>query len=94
VNDNDILDSYSLSQNYPNPFNPTTTIQFSLEEKINVELSIYNILGEKIRTLFNDEMNSGQYKIVFDGSNLASGIYFYRIQAGKFLQTKKMILMK
>jgi len=94
VIDKDIPESYSLSQNYPNPFNPTTTIQFSLKERSNVELNIYNILGEKIRTLINYEMNSGQYKVAFDGSHLASGIYFYRIQAGNFVETKKMILLR
>jgi hypothetical protein len=94
VRDKKVLYEYSLSQNYPNPFNPTTTLQFSVKGKNNVELSIFNIIGEKIRTLINNEMDEGVYKISFDGNGLASGIYFYRIRTGNFIETKKMILLR
>ncbi|QQS37118.1 MAG: T9SS type A sorting domain-containing protein [Ignavibacteriales bacterium] len=89
-----LVDDYSLKQNYPNPFNPTTKIQFSLREKQNVTLKIYNILGKEIVTVLNEERNAGEHEINFDGSSLPSGIYFYKIQAGDFVVTKKMTLIK
>ena len=86
---------YSLSQNYPNPFNPTTKINFTLAESGQVNLDVYNILGEKITTLVNQEMTAGSHEINFNASNLASGIYIYRLNIkNKFIDTKKMILMK
>ncbi|MBU2444610.1 MAG: T9SS type A sorting domain-containing protein, partial [Bacteroidetes bacterium] len=86
---------YSLSQNYPNPFNPTTTIQFGLPKESAVTLMIYNILGEQVATLINNEtLNAGEYNYDFNASRLASGTYIYRLTAGEFSQTKKMILLK
>ncbi len=86
---------YSLSQNYPNPFNPTTKINFTLAESGQVDLDVYNILGEKVITLVNQEMTAGSHEINFNASNLASGIYIYRLNIrNKFIDTKKMILMK
>jgi len=87
-------DEYSLLQNYPNPFNPTTTIKYSIPEDALVELKIFDVLGKEVYVLKNEIQKTGSYSIVFDGSNLASGIYFYRIQAGDFIDTKKFILLK
>lgn len=88
---------YKLSQNYPNPFNPTTTIHFSIPDvksQNKVSLKIYDILGREIRTLVNEVKSPGNYEVTFDASQLSSGIYFYSLNAGNFIQTKKMILMK
>ena len=85
---------YSLSQNYPNPFNPTTSIDFSIQKPGLVSLKVYNILGQEVATLLNKEMKSGTYTYSFDASNLSSGVYFYKITAGDFVQTKKMLLLK
>lgn len=89
-----ILYSYRLEQNYPNPFNPVTTITYSLEKQSKVELSVYNTLGQKVATLVNAPQLAGQYTVPFDGSALASGIYFYHLKAGDFSQIRKMVLMK
>jgi hypothetical protein len=86
--------SYSIEQNYPNPFNPITTINFKLITRVKTEIDVFNIIGEKIITLVDSEMDPGIYSIQFDASNLASGIYFYQFHAGDFIQTKKMILLK
>ncbi|MFN4111081.1 MAG: carboxypeptidase regulatory-like domain-containing protein, partial [Ignavibacteria bacterium] len=86
--------SYSLMQNYPNPFNPTTTIRFTIPEKVHVKLEVYNLIGQKIATLINGELNAGQYNFDFNGAGLSSGIYLYRIQAGNFTSVKKMLLLK
>ncbi len=85
---------FSISQNYPNPFNPVTTIQFQIPELNFITLTIYDILGNKITTLINEQKPAGSYFVDFDGSNLPSGVYFYTIQAGTFIKTKKMILLK
>ena len=90
----DLPINYRLSQNYPNPFNPVTTISYSLPVKSQVTLVVYNTLGESVKQLVNEEKEAGRYKVEFDATSLSSGIYFYRIQAGSFIQTKKMILMK
>ena len=87
-------DNYFLSQNYPNPFNPTTRIDFSLPEKQMVSLRVYNLLGELVSELVNEEREAGNYSINFDASNLPSGIYFYSISSGNFNITKKMSLLK
>jgi hypothetical protein len=89
-----VPESYLLAQNYPNPFNPTTTISYSLPLKSQVELAIYNALGESVMQLVNEEKPAGSYSVEFDAANLPSGVYFYRIQAGSFIDTKKMILIK
>ncbi len=98
---NDIEDEYDLSpndfilhQNYPNPFNPSTIISFHLPVNGDVTLKIYDILGREVATLVNEFKEAGRHDVTFDASGLASGIYFYRIQAGSFNQTKKMILLR
>lgn len=83
-----------LRQNYPNPFNPLTTITYQLPKSSNVELSIYNLLGQKIKSLFFQKQQAGKYQIKWDASDLASGIYYYKIKAGEFRQVKKMVLMR
>ncbi len=85
---------YSLLQNYPNPFNPSTIIEFSLPGNSIVTLKIYNSLGEEVAELVNGELQAGYHSVNFNASNISSGIYFYRISAGSFVQTKKMILIK
>ena len=90
-----ISPTFSLNQNYPNPFNPNTTIRFKLPERSNVQLNVYNILGQKIATLINNEMNPGQHSVLFNGVGIASGVYFYILKVDdKFFETKKMILLK
>jgi len=85
---------YELSQNYPNPFNPTTTIKFSIPEKGNVKLMVYNILGEEIATLLNEVKEAGVHTINFDAAELKSGIYFYKLEFGNFFKVKKMSLIR
>lgn len=92
---------FRLSQNYPNPFNPTTTIQFSIPVETRhasslhfVTLKVYDILGKEISTLVNEEKLPGSYEVMFDGSNLANGVYFYTLTAENFSQTKKLLLIK
>jgi len=85
---------YSLSNNYPNPFNPATTIKYQIPEISFVVLKVYDVLGNEITTLVNEEKSIGSYKVEFDATGLPSGTYFYRIQAGNFVETKKMVLMK
>ena len=90
--------TFALEQNYPNPFNPSTTIHYSLPNKGNVEVIVYDVLGNEVATLVNEEKPAGSYEVEFSAkggaTNLSSGLYFYRIQAGSFVETKKMILMK
>ena len=93
-NETEIPNSYTLSQNYPNPFNPTTTISYKLPERMYVSLKIYDIIGNEVDELVNESQNSGNYSINFNASNLSSGVYFYRIQAGEFVYTRKMLLLK
>ena len=95
VQDNlNIPKSFSLSQNYPNPFNPRTTIEFSLPKRAFVNLTIYNTLGQVVKTLVSSEMEFGTHRIIWKANNIPSGIYFYRLTANNFVETKKMILMK
>jgi hypothetical protein len=86
--------NYSLSQNYPNPFNPSTKIKFALPHTALTRLIIYDVLGREVKTLVSKELGAGYYEINFDATNLRSGVYFYRIQAGNFIQTKKLLLVK
>jgi photosystem II stability/assembly factor-like uncharacterized protein len=86
--------SYALCQNYPNPFNPNTTIKFELSQKSQVSLKVFNALGQLVTTLVNGEQEAGYHEVKFNGSNLASGVYFYRIQAGDFVATKRLLLLK
>jgi len=85
---------FSLSQNFPNPFNPTTNIQYSTGMRQFVTLKVYDVLGNEVSTLVNEEKPAGSYLVEFYGSNLASGIYFYQLKAGNFTATKKLILLK
>ena len=85
---------YSLEQNYPNPFNPSTKIKYVVPTESNVNISLYNVLGELISTLINEEMTPGYYEYELNGSNLASGVYIYRLVAGDFIQSKKMVLLR
>ncbi len=92
---NDIIPSaYSLSQNYPNPFNPVTKIDFALPKTGIVKLVVYDLLGAEVTTLVNENMQAGFHNVTFNGDNLASGVYFYRITAGEFTDVKKMLLIK
>ncbi|MCB0748508.1 MAG: T9SS type A sorting domain-containing protein, partial [Ignavibacteriae bacterium] len=84
----------SLEQNYPNPFNPSTTIKFSILERSDVKLRVYDILGKEIKLLINEELNPGEYSVQFIGDNLTSGLYFYELSTNKFKQTRKMLLLK
>lgn len=93
-NNTEIPKEFELKQNYPNPFNPTTNINFDLKEQVNVNLSVYNLLGEHILTLINDNLVAGSYNTKFDGMNLSSGTYYYKLIAGDFVSVKKMILIK
>jgi photosystem II stability/assembly factor-like uncharacterized protein len=89
-----VPDKYSLEQNYPNPFNPTTNIRYQITKNSYVTLKVYNILGKEIATLVNEKLSAGTYEVKFDGSNLPSGIYFYKLETDKFKDTKKLVLLK
>ncbi|MAT58706.1 MAG: hypothetical protein CMF23_12110 [Ignavibacteriae bacterium] len=91
---NNIPINFSLSQNYPNPFNPTTSIEYSVPSSEYVSLKVYDILGNEVAQLVNESKNAGKYEVKFDASNLTSGIYIYKIQAGSFNQVRKMMLIK
>ncbi len=91
--------TFELAQNYPNPFNPTTTIKYSLPQAETVQLTIYNMLGQKVKDLVNVKQQAGSYNIVWDatdrnGVTVPTGVYFYRIEAGSFVKVQKMILLK
>lgn len=90
----EIPTSFSLSQNYPNPFNPTTNINFSIPVSGNVNLDVYNALGQKVESLVNGYLETGSYKVSFDAANYSSGIYFYQIKSNGFSHTRKMLLVK
>lgn len=85
---------YALGQNYPNPFNPTTTIQYQLPKPVKVVLEIFNVKGQKVTTLVNEEMTAGYYSVVWDAREVSSGVYFYRIEAGEFSDAKKLVVIK
>ena len=91
---NTIPERFALYQNYPNPFNPTTRINFDIPRQSFVKLKVYDILGREVSTLINSEYPPGTHSFDFNGSNLASGVYFYRLEAGDFVQIKKMVLIK
>jgi hypothetical protein len=96
---NNFVKNYSLSQNYPNPFNPATTITYSISSvetrhALPVRLDVYDVFGKIVTTLVNKKQNPGTYHVTFNADNLSSGVYFYRLQAGKFIQTKKLVILK
>jgi hypothetical protein len=86
--------AFGLAQNYPNPFNPSTTISYQLPKQSQVEISVFNALGQKVTTLVNEVQEAGYYTVTLNASNLSSGVYFYNIKSGDFSLTKKMLLMK
>ncbi len=88
------IDDFALESNYPNPFNPTTQISYQLPENSFVNLVVYNVVGQKVAELVNQEQTSGKYTVKFDASNLPSGVYIYKLQAGEFSDVKKMLLTK
>ena len=95
VEDEEIIPTvFKLEQNYPNPFNPSTVIKFAVPERSTVIIKIYDIIGNEVLTLANEEMNSGWYKKDFNANGLASGVYLYRMQAGSYVNIKKMLLIK
>lgn len=89
-----IVKEFSLNQNYPNPFNPTTKIGFSIPKSNYVDLRVYDILGREVKTLLSQQLTVGEYEIDFDAKNLASGMYYYRLQSGDNVSVKKMTLVK
>ena len=93
-NSTGIPTTFELSQNYPNPFNPSTVIKYQIPQNSFVNINVYDVLGNQVRTLVREDKAAGSYSVKFDASNIPSGVYFYTIQAGAFSQTKKMILMK
>ena len=93
-NENEIPRSFSLSQNYPNPFNPTTTISFTLPTKSFVSLKIFDLVGRELATIVSEEMSAGSYLRQWNAAKMTSGIYFCRMQAGNFIETKKLVLIK
>jgi len=95
VKDEDLVPrEIQLAQNYPNPFNPSTTLQYSITKSSHVVLEVFNVLGQSVARLVDGQLNAGTYRVTFDASRLSSGVYLYRLKAGDFVQTKKMVLMK
>jgi hypothetical protein len=86
--------SYSLWQNYPNPFNPSTTIHFEIPKESYVTLKVFNMLGQEVLTILDEDKVAGRYEVKLDGSKLTSGVYFYQLKTGANIQTKKMLLIK
>jgi hypothetical protein len=85
---------YALRQNYPNPFNPSTTIAYELPGPVHVSLSVYDILGRQVSVLVDEDKDAGAYQVKFDAGGLASGVYIYRMQAGNYSGTRRLLLMK
>ena len=96
---NSDINEFSLSQNYPNPFNPVTKIKFDIPSIVNrqssiVNLKVYDALGREVSALVNEKLSPGSYEVEFNGNNFASGSYFYKLEAGKFSEVRRMILLK
>jgi hypothetical protein len=91
---NEVPLEFRLLQNYPNPFNPSTVIKFELLKSSLVTLSVSDVLGRVVSVLVNERKNTGSYEVKFDGSNLASGVYFCRLRAGEFVQTKRLLILR
>jgi hypothetical protein len=89
-----VPEKFALNQNYPNPFNPSTTLEYSISKSSHVVLEVFNVLGQSVARLVDGELMAGTYKTIFDASKLSSGVYLYRLKAGDFVQTQKMVLMK
>lgn len=89
-----VPEKFSVSQNYPNPFNPKTTIKYQVQSTGHVKLSVFNSIGKEIATLVNEKLQPGTYEVKFEGTNLPSGVYYYKLEAGDFSETKKMLLIK
>jgi hypothetical protein len=85
---------FQLDQNYPNPFNPSTTIRYALPSTSHVMLSVFNTLGQQVAQLVNGDVDAGIHDVKFDGSTLASGVYFYRLKAGEYIETKKLVILR
>ena len=94
IGENDVFTDFVLHDNYPNPFNPQTTINYSLSQNADVIITVFDMKGSKITTLVNDNLSAGNYETTWDATEFNSGVYFYRLTAGNFVQTKKMVLMK
>ncbi|MBX2990979.1 MAG: T9SS type A sorting domain-containing protein [Bacteroidetes bacterium] len=92
--ENGVPSEFFLAQNYPNPFNPTTTITYQLPVVADVTLTVYDMLGREVATLVNGRRNAGNHSVQFDATGQASGVYFYKLQAGSFVQTKRMLLVR
>ena len=86
--------SPTLFQNYPNPFNPSTTIRYVLLQRTHVSLTVFNTLGQKVAALVSGNEEAGSHAVRFDGNGLASGVYFYRLQAGEFVRAKKLVILR
>jgi photosystem II stability/assembly factor-like uncharacterized protein len=91
---NEVPGDFSLNQNYPNPFNPSTIIKYQIPSNVNVKINVFDVTGKEISTLVNEKQTAGTYEVTFDASNLSSGIYFYRLTAGDYTKTIRMILVK
>ncbi|MEO8513773.1 MAG: T9SS type A sorting domain-containing protein, partial [Ignavibacteria bacterium] len=91
---NEAPNQFSLSQNYPNPFNPTTNIKFAIPNSEFVKLIVYDIPGREVEMLVNENLNAGTYNADWNAASFSSGVYFYKLHAGEFTETKKMVLVK
>jgi hypothetical protein len=94
LSSDELPSQFELAQNYPNPFNPTTTIRFTVPQSQLTILKVFDVLGREVATLVNENLTAGSYETTFDASGLASGMYFYRIQTGSFVATKKLLLLR
>jgi len=90
----ELQEHFGLEQNYPNPFNPTTVIRYQLPAAASVTLAVYDVLGREVTVLVNDRRDAGVHEVQFDGANLASGVYLYRLSAGGFSSTRRMLILK